>query len=167
MHILKYLLTLKSLLNLPKLTRPIFSTKMSRFAPAFPVIFIISDLPLSRTPCWTYMNYTEKKKTIIIEQNNLCHLSLQFTGIRERGKGKKQRKVKICIFSFPPFTHQHTHTHTLQNLVCQYSCLSTSTRCTSRISHIHTNEVIPFSGLIQLNQFSNSSGFCCTWFTKY
>lgn len=103
------LLTLKSLLYLPKLTRPIFSTKMSRFAPAFPVIFIVSALSLSRTPWGTYVNYTKRKKAVTIEKQQnpiICLLNLH-----EKNKGDKGNKQKKVKKKFLSSSCMRAHTH--------------------------------------------------------
>lgn len=110
---------------LPKLTRPIFSTKMSRFAPACPVIFIWSDLSLSRTPWGTYMNCNKRKKTITTE--NQKYPAICFFNLHEEIKSDKG-KSKETPFPFP-LLHVSTDTH--KELLYQHSHFSTSNGCAS------------------------------------
>lgn len=94
---------------LPKLTRPIFSTKMSRFAPACPVIFILSDLSLSRTPWGTYMN-CNKKKTITTA--NQKYPVICFFNLHEEiksDKGKKRVKKTPFLSTSCMWTYAHTN----------------------------------------------------------
>lgn len=99
---------------LPKLTRPIFSTKMSRFAPACPVIFIFSDLSLSRTPWGTYMNCNKRKKKITTENQKypvICFFNLH----EEIRSDKGEKKRKKSPFLSPSCVWVHAHTKSFYN----------------------------------------------------